>query len=186
MRSKLRWVRLVLWYEVAFAALVLPAGRLVSVRQLGHPPVRAAGGGASPGRDRHAGCRGAPVAGAGPDRPRRRRGRHAATAGGARRGARPVQPLAAALDAAAVGAARGRRPARSGRARRLSRVRSGLGRRQLRLRGRGPGGGGVAQPPRPGRARSPFFRALGDDLTGRRVAAASGFLDEIAAFESEA
>ena len=38
----------------------------------------------------------------------------------------------------------------------------------------------------PAARSSPFFRALGEDLTGRRVAAAAGLLDEIAAFESEA
>lgn len=30
-----------------------------------------------------------------------------------------------------------------------------------------------------------FLRSLGDDLTGSRVAVASGFLDDIAAFEAE-
>ena len=186
MRSKLRWVRLVLWYEVAFAALVLlllgsylfehwdtlrfalPAAALhlgaiatlgVAVRQL-----------MALGQIDHAGAG----------------GRHAAAARRARRRPRPVQPLAAALDAAAVGAAGGGRTARPGRLRRLSRVRPGLGRRQLRLRCRGSRGGGVGRPSRPAARSSPFFRALGDDLTGRRVADASGLLDDVAAFESEA
>ena len=107
MRSKLRWVRLVLWYEISFAALVLLLLGSVSVRALGHPQVRAPGGGASSRRDRHPRRRGASVGGARSDRSRRSGGGNAAATRRARGRARPVQPLAAAVDAAAVGGAGG-------------------------------------------------------------------------------